>query len=61
MKQKTKKPVPELAQLQAELERVRYKSRYRSVLRSTIYALVVVAAVAVLEKVKLGRMTSSPG
>ena len=48
MKQKTKKPVPELAQLQAELERVRYKSRYRSVLRSTIYALVVVAAVAVL-------------
>ena len=48
MKQKTKKPVPELAQLQAELERVQYKSRYRSVLRSTIYALVVVAAVAVL-------------
>lgn len=48
MKEKIKKPVPELGQLQAELERVRYKSRYRSVLRSTIYALITVAAVAVL-------------
>lgn len=48
MKQKIKKPVPEISQLQAELNRVRYKSRYHSVLRSTIYTLITVAAIAVL-------------
>ena len=35
-------------QLTAELDREIYRSRYRRVLRSTVYALVVVAAVAVL-------------
>lgn len=40
--------LPELDQLKAELERENYKSRYLSVLRSTIYTLIVVAAVAVL-------------
>ena len=35
-------------QLQEELRRVKYKSRYKRVLRSTIYMLIVVAAVAVL-------------
>lgn len=39
---------PSLAQLEAELRREKYRSRYSRVLRSTIYALVVVAAVAVL-------------
>ena len=39
---------PSLAQLEAELSRERYRSRYSKVLRSTIYALIVVAAVAVL-------------
>lgn len=48
MKQKVKNPVPEISQLQAELKRVRYKSRYHSVLRSTIYTLITVAAIAVL-------------
>lgn len=40
--------VPELNQLKAELEREKYKKRYNSVLRSTIFTLVVVAAFAVL-------------
>lgn len=39
---------PETSQLEAELHRVKYKKRYWSVLRSTIYVLVVVAAIAVL-------------
>lgn len=34
--------------LEAELNRLKYKRRYRSVLRSTIYTLVTVAAIAVL-------------
>lgn len=40
--------MPQLEQLENELKRVKYKRRYRSVLRSTIYALITVAAVAVL-------------
>ena len=40
--------MPALAQLEGELERVRYKRRYSTVLRSTLYTLVTVAAVAVL-------------
>lgn len=39
---------PELEQLKAELKRERYKTRYRRVMRSTVYTLIVVAAVAVL-------------
>ena len=39
---------PSLAQLEAELSREQYRSRYSRVLRSTIYALIVVASVAVL-------------
>lgn len=48
MKQKRPTEVPELEQLEAELKRVKYKSRYRSVLKSTLYTLIVVAAIAVL-------------
>lgn len=40
--------LPEIEQLKAELAREKYKHRYRRVLRSTIYTLIVVAAVAVL-------------
>ena len=40
--------LPSLEQLTAELEREKYKRRYKRVLRSTIYTLIVVAAVAVL-------------
>ena len=40
--------IPATEQLEAELAREKYKHRYHSVLRSTIYTLVIVAAVAVL-------------
>ena len=40
--------LPTMEQLTAELEREKYKRRYKRVLRSTIYTLIVVAAVAVL-------------
>ena len=39
---------PTTEQLEGEVKRVRYKSRYRSVLRGTIYSLITVAAIAVL-------------
>ncbi len=39
---------PDIESLREELRRVNYKKRYRYVLRSTIYTLVVVAACAVL-------------
>lgn len=48
MKKKVILPRPTTKQLEAELARVKYKSRYRSVLKSTIYTLITVAAVAVL-------------
>lgn len=48
MKQKKQIPRPEPEQLRAELNRLKYRSRFRTVLRSTFYTLVVVAAVAVL-------------
>lgn len=40
--------IPEISQLEDELKRVKYRSRYRTMLRSTIYTLIVVAAIAVL-------------
>lgn len=39
---------PSVELLEQEVQRVRYKRRYRSVLKSTLYALITVAAVAVL-------------
>ena len=50
MKPIRKEPVdyPSVEQLASELKRVKYRSRYRAVLRSTLYMLIVVAAVAVL-------------
>lgn len=48
MKHNMSMEMPEIEQIQAELSRVKYHSRYRAVLRSTIYSLIVVAAVAVL-------------
>lgn len=48
MKQEAKKNLPSHEELLVELKRVRYQRRYRSVLRSTIYTLITVAAVAVL-------------
>lgn len=42
------KKIPTSEQLENELIRVRYKERYRKVLKNTIYSLLVVAAVSVL-------------
>ena len=39
---------PSVEVLEAELQRVRYRNRYQAVLRSTLYTLITVAAVAVL-------------
>ena len=39
---------PTVEELEGELRRVRYKKRYQTVLKSTVYALITVAAVAVL-------------
>lgn len=40
--------IPTIAQLEAELGREKYRRRFRRVLRNTVYALVTVAAAAVL-------------
>lgn len=40
--------MPSVKQLEAELGRVKYRSRYRTVLRSTVYTLITVAAIAIL-------------
>ena len=48
MKRKVKKAIPDISQLQAELKREKYKFHYRSVLKSTLFTLVVVAAFAIL-------------
>ena len=49
MKDKKQKPErPSVDSIEAELKRVKYRQRYRIVLKSTIYTLITVAAVAVL-------------
>lgn len=48
MKRRVKKQIPEIGELKSELKRERYKSRYASVMKSTFYTLVVVAAFAIL-------------
>ena len=40
--------IPTLEQIEAELQREQYKNRYGRVLRSTVFSLLVVAAVAVI-------------
>ena len=50
MSKRKKQPleVPNLEALEAELARVKYKSRFRQTLLGTIYVLITVAAVAIL-------------
>lgn len=48
MKKKNSSDRPSVEQLEAELNRVNYKQRYRTVMKSTIYTLITVAAIAVL-------------
>lgn len=40
--------LPTSEQIEAEVNRLRYRSRYYTVLRSTLYTLIVVAAIAIL-------------
>lgn len=48
MKRNVIDEMPEISQIETELNRVKYKKRYGRVLRSTVYTLVTVAAIAVL-------------
>ncbi len=48
MKKKEIIEIPSVELMEAELKRVKYRSRFGKVMRSTIYALITVAAVAVL-------------
>lgn len=45
---KSPKEIPSIEALETEIKRVKYRNRYRTVLKSTIYTLITVAAVAVL-------------
>lgn len=47
-KKRKKLELPELEEIELELERLQGKKNWRSALRSTIYTLIVVAAIAVL-------------
>lgn len=48
MKKRIPRELPDVAALEAELNREKYRKRYRVVLRSTVYTLITVAAAAVL-------------
>lgn len=48
MKRKSEISVPDVEQLEKELVREKHRRRYGRTLRSTVYALIVVAAIAVL-------------
>ena len=48
MKKKKEIRMPSTEQLETEINRVRYKKRYRTVLRSTVYTLITVAAISIL-------------
>ena len=48
MKKDILNQIPDLSEWEEEMARLKYQSRYTSVLKSTIYTLVVVAAFAVL-------------
>ncbi len=48
MKKEILRDMPEISQLEAELKRVQYRRRYRTVFCSTVYTLITVAAIAVL-------------
>ena len=45
---KTKITLPSAKQIETEILRERYNRKYKQVLKSTVYSLIVVAAVAVL-------------
>lgn len=47
-KKKNRTEMPDIEQLEQELKREKYRRRYRSILRSTVYTLITVAAIAIL-------------
>ena len=47
MKNRQTPPIPPLEDLEEELKRIKYQKRYGRMLRSTVYTLVIVAAIAV--------------
>ena len=49
MKKKLVNERPSAEILEAELNRIQYRHRYSTVLKSTVYALITVAALAVTE------------
>lgn len=48
MKNKELKKAPDISQLEAELSRVKYRKKYGRVMKSTVFTLITVAAVAIL-------------
>ena len=48
MRKKKTLIAPTTEQIESEIKRIRYKKQYRSVMKSTIYTLITVAAVAIL-------------
>ena len=48
MKKKKILTAPTSQQLESEIRRIRYRKRYRTVMKSTVYMLITVAAVAIL-------------
>lgn len=48
MRKRVINEIPSTEQLEGELKRVKYRRRYQAVLRSTIYTLIIVAAISVL-------------
>ena len=48
MRKKKTLIAPTTEQIETEIKRIRYKKQYRSVMKSTIYTLITVAAVAIL-------------
>lgn len=48
MRRRAYDEMPNVAQIESELNRVKYRRRYNRVLKSTIYTLITVAAIAIL-------------
>ena len=48
MKEKETRKLPTVEELSGELKREKFRRRYRTLLRSTIYTLIIVAAISVL-------------
>ena len=54
----SKQDVPQLGTLKKELKRERYKRRFRRLLRSTVNALIVVAAIVLYQRNSAKKMAA---